>query len=118
MDSDLDEDSSNEEILSPVLANSPLEGGGQERTLSPDNDNASDSSWEVEVISKSARKTSRPKMPPRQFTFGEDNGRLRKRGVRCMECPACQRKDDCGKCEMCRDKKKFGGLGVKKQACM
>ena len=35
-----------------------------------------------------------------------------------MECPACLRKDDCGQCEMCRDKRKFGGPGIKKQACM
>ena len=42
----------------------------------------------------------------------------RKRGVRCMECPACLRIDDCGACVFCRDKPKFGGPGVKKQACM
>ena len=43
---------------------------------------------------------------------------LRKRGVRCMECPACLRMEDCGECVFCRDKPKFGGPGVKKQACM
>ena len=45
-------------------------------------------------------------------------GNLRKRGVRCMECPACLRQDDCGRCEFCKDKRKFGGPAVKKQACM
>ena len=45
-------------------------------------------------------------------------GQLRKRGVRCMECPACLRVEDCGTCVFCRDKPKFGGPGVKKQACM
>ena len=42
----------------------------------------------------------------------------RKRGVRCMDCPACLRTEDCGSCIFCRDKPKFGGPGVKKQACM
>lgn len=27
---------------------------------------------------------------------------LRKRGTRCMECEACMRLDDCGKCTNCR----------------
>ena len=42
----------------------------------------------------------------------------RKRGVRCMDCPACLRTEDCGTCVFCKDKPKFGGPGVKKQACM
>ena len=42
----------------------------------------------------------------------------RKRGVRCMECPACLRTEDCGSCVFCKDKPKFGGPGVKKQACV
>ena len=42
----------------------------------------------------------------------------RRRGVRCMECPACLRTEDCGSCVFCKDKPKFGGPGVKKQACM
>lgn len=83
-------------------------------------DNCSDSSWEAESSAKSARKSSRPKMPSRPYVpeDGGHDGPLRKRGVRCMECPACLRKEDCGQCEMCKDKKKFGGPGIKKQACM
>jgi hypothetical protein len=42
----------------------------------------------------------------------------RKRGVRCMDCPACLRTEDCGACVFCKDKPKFGGPGVKKQACV
>jgi hypothetical protein len=42
----------------------------------------------------------------------------RKRGVRCMECPACLQTEDCGSCVFCKDKPKFGGPGVKKQACV
>lgn len=81
-------------------------------------DDSSDCSWEGDAaISKSARKYSRPKVTQRSQAYEED-APIRKRGVRCMECPACMRKDDCGQCEMCKDKKKFGGPGVKKQACM
>ena len=79
-------------------------------------DNSSDSSWEGDMPAKFSRKSSRMKVP-RQFCEDGD-APLRKRGVRCMECPACLQMEDCGKCEMCLDKKKFGGRGVKKQACM
>jgi len=46
-----------------------------------------------------------------------------KRGVvkvdRVLRCGACEgcRRGDCGRCPNCRDKPKFGGAGVKKQAC-
>ena len=46
-----------------------------------------------------------------------------KRGVvkvdRVLRCGACEgcRRADCGRCPNCRDKPKFGGAGVKKQAC-
>ena len=39
-----------------------------------------------------------------------------KRKARCKKCPGCI-KDDCGTCEYCKDMKKFGGPGRKKQAC-
>jgi hypothetical protein len=35
---------------------------------------------------------------------------------RCNECVACLRRD-CGACDFCLDMKKFGGPGIKKQAC-
>ncbi len=95
---------------SPMLAKPPL--------LEEERDDASDSSWETESQSKSARKSARPKVFSRPYVPEDYDGPLRKRGVRCMECSACLRKDDCAKCEMCKDKKKFGGPGVKKQACM
>ena len=40
----------------------------------------------------------------------------RKRGRGCGNCPGCLR-DDCGKCNYCLDKPKFGGPGRKKQKC-
>ena len=38
------------------------------------------------------------------------------RVLRCGSCEGCRRAD-CGRCPNCRDKPKFGGGGVKKQAC-
>ena len=35
---------------------------------------------------------------------------------RCGKCDECL-SDDCGKCPSCLDKRKFGGSGVRKQAC-
>ena len=34
-----------------------------------------------------------------------------------MQCDGCV-KPDCGKCGNCKDKKKFGGPGKRKKACM
>ena len=35
---------------------------------------------------------------------------------RCGECEGCTR-DDCGACQACADKPRFGGKGTKKKAC-
>lgn len=40
-----------------------------------------------------------------------------KRLARCGKCDSCNRQD-CGTCYNCADKPKFGGPGVKKQACI
>lgn len=42
---------------------------------------------------------------------------LKKINRRCGECEGCLRKD-CGQCEECKNKKKFGGSGTSKQACV
>lgn len=41
----------------------------------------------------------------------------RGRTNRCGGCAGCMR-GDCGSCKNCRDKPKFGGKGIKKQACV
>jgi hypothetical protein len=40
----------------------------------------------------------------------------KRRRSRCGSCEACYR-DDCGSCDHCKDMKKYGGPGVRKQAC-
>ena len=44
-------------------------------------------------------------------------GGKKARLARCGECSGCTR-GDCGECKNCRDKPKYGGPGVKKQACL
>lgn len=36
---------------------------------------------------------------------------------RCGECTACMIQDDCGKCDYCKDMRKFGGPNKKRQKC-
>ena len=45
------------------------------------------------------------------------SGSYTKKSVRGKTCEGCS-KPDCEKCDICLDKKKFGGLGKKKQACI
>mmetsp|Transcript_1524 Transcript_1524/g.2023 ORF Transcript_1524/g.2023 Transcript_1524/m.2023 type:complete len:2660 (+) Transcript_1524:292-8271(+) len=41
----------------------------------------------------------------------------KKKLVRCNQCAPCL-SDDCGTCEACEDKKKFGGSGILKRSCV
>lgn len=47
----------------------------------------------------------------------EDRFSKRSRSARCSNCAGCTR-GDCGYCKNCLDKPKFGGPGIKKQACL
>mmetsp|Transcript_13716 Transcript_13716/g.27575 ORF Transcript_13716/g.27575 Transcript_13716/m.27575 type:complete len:404 (-) Transcript_13716:468-1679(-) len=47
----------------------------------------------------------------------EERGAKRGRTNRCGSCAGCLR-GDCGACKNCKDKPKFGGKGIKKQACI
>jgi len=47
-------------------------------------------------------------------SFDEEGSKAR--GVRCGSCAGCTGQD-CGSCVNCLDKPRFGGMGVKKQAC-
>ena len=44
-------------------------------------------------------------------------GRKKKHRSSCGDCLGCTRDEDCGECDLCLDKPKFGGPGTKKQRC-
>ena len=62
------------------------------------------------------KKTGRIPKVPALFSPDTANGKAKKRGRGCGACPGCLR-DDCGTCNYCKDKTKFGGPGRKKQRC-
>ena len=47
----------------------------------------------------------------------EEHASKKARTARCGSCAGCVR-GDCGQCKNCLDKPKFGGRGIKKQACL
>ena len=53
----------------------------------------------------------------KQDKIGKEKLPTQNRKNRCKKCSQCIR-DDCGQCEFCKDMKKFGGPGRKKQACL
>ena len=54
---------------------------------------------------------------PNRAGYVYGSSRTAKKVRRCGECEGCMR-DDCGKCEICKDKPRFGGLGRLKKACI
>lgn len=61
--------------------------------------------------SVSTSQTQESKSPPTESKC------KRMRASRCGTCTGCVR-GDCGECKNCLDKPKFGGRGIKKQACL
>ncbi|XP_014749206.1 PREDICTED: methyl-CpG-binding domain protein 1, partial [Sturnus vulgaris] len=62
---------------------------------------------------KEKKKPGRPPKPP-----GPRGRGVRSRASRrCGVCTACRRPADCGRCDFCRDKPKFGGQNLKRQKC-
>ncbi|XP_055077624.1 methyl-CpG-binding domain protein 1b isoform X2 [Periophthalmus magnuspinnatus] len=47
----------------------------------------------------------------------DDDDRKRRKRRSCGECPACLYSTDCGTCDFCIDKPKFGGSNKKRQKC-
>jgi hypothetical protein len=82
----------------------------------------------MSVVSKSAKPAKEPKLsnmnaggpsskkaqPNFNVVYGGSSKAAKLR--RCGECEGCTR-DDCGACQACVDKPRFGGKGTKKKAC-
>ena len=66
-----------------------------------------------------AHVASKPLCAPSPQAPGSSSKRAVVKVDRVLRCGACEgcRRADCGRCPNCRDKPKFGGAGVKKQAC-
>ena len=93
--------------------------------------NSSSSNHPTPLVMKLAQvaRSSAPVLPPMDVKEEENEGvvctpdqaalakREKRRGPRCKKCPGCLR-EDCGECRTCRDKPKFGGIGILKQACL
>uniref|UniRef100_A0A8U7NW29 Methyl-CpG binding domain protein 1 n=1 Tax=Corvus moneduloides TaxID=1196302 RepID=A0A8U7NW29_CORMO len=78
---------------------------------------------------RAAKKTQSPRpltekwKPPVEREPSDASSTRQRRGVRsrasrrCGVCAACRRPADCGRCDFCRDKPKFGGQNLKRQKC-
>ncbi|XP_054717963.1 CXXC-type zinc finger protein 1-like [Uloborus diversus] len=49
--------------------------------------------------------------------YVSEEERNRKSARRCGECVACYRTEDCGRCDFCKDMRKFGGPNKIRQKC-
>ena len=110
--------SSSDESPMDVATPNSSKSDGKRKTFTTNDvndDEAGDESYDISKGLSKSRRTPKPKTP---YTPGSEGDAKRKRGVRCMKCPACLRTEDCARCEFCLDKKKFGGPNIKKQACM
>ncbi|KAM9250192.1 methyl-CpG-binding domain protein 1-like [Cariama cristata] len=65
---------------------------------------------------KEKKKPGRPPKHPGTRGGGGRGARSRA-NRRCGACEACLRPTDCGRCDFCRDKPKFGGQNLKRQKC-
>merc|ERR1712142_1126496 len=79
----------------------PKKDGGDARKISTDS--------QSEVFHSTDSERSKDSVRPRKVN-------LKIKG-RCGECSGCVT-ENCGVCVNCKDMKKFGGKGTKKQACI
>jgi len=87
----------------------PFPGVQEPHTVHFDHENSS-------ILAKYAKKPETKKPEPKKPAAKKpEPKRSLEKGV-CNDCKECK-PVDCSKCEMCLDKKKFGGQGRKKQAC-
>ena len=74
---------------------------------------------EVLQPTESAGKHSCRDRAEKPRTETKSSGKLGRRWRNCGVCSGCTSKtEDCGSCVFCLDKRKFGGSGIKKKACI
>ncbi|GFT76368.1 CXXC-type zinc finger protein 1 [Nephila pilipes] len=54
---------------------------------------------------------------PKRLSVSFEDERKGKSARRCGECVACYRTEDCGRCDFCKDMRKFGGPNKIRQKC-
>ncbi|XP_063150089.1 methyl-CpG-binding domain protein 1 isoform X10 [Candoia aspera] len=67
-------------------------------------------------VAKERKKVGRPPKHPVAKLNSVQSSKSR-RSRKCGECEACLLKTDCGRCDFCCDKPKFGGQNLKRQKC-
>ncbi|XP_066469402.1 methyl-CpG-binding domain protein 1-like isoform X3 [Tiliqua scincoides] len=66
---------------------------------------------------KEKKKVGRPPKHPATKVKSSACTSTSRRNRKCGECEACLLKMDCGRCDFCCDKPKFGGRNLKRQKC-
>ncbi|XP_062975629.1 methyl-CpG-binding domain protein 1-like [Elgaria multicarinata webbii] len=66
---------------------------------------------------KERKKVGRPPKHPTAKLKNSMHASKSRRNRKCGECEACLLKTDCGRCDFCCDKPKFGGRNLKRQKC-
>lgn len=95
-------------VVTPVDIESPVKKKGKKKALK-------ERRQSTDVESSPSKDSSQSPSPKKKGdrTSSSDRARARKR---CNECTGCKAVD-CGSCAPCKDKKKFGGPNIRKQAC-
>ncbi|XP_034289805.1 methyl-CpG-binding domain protein 1 isoform X9 [Pantherophis guttatus] len=68
-------------------------------------------------VAKERKKMGRPPKHPVAKLKNSVHSSKNQQNQKCGECEACLLKTDCGRCDFCCDKPKFGGQNLKQQKC-
>lgn len=73
---------------------------------------------EIDPALETVYKKKKPAEPiPSSDTMPKKEKKRGRKARRCGECIACYRAEDCGRCDFCKDMKKFGGPNKIRQKC-
>ncbi|XP_025022174.1 methyl-CpG-binding domain protein 1 isoform X7 [Python bivittatus] len=68
-------------------------------------------------VAKERKKVGRPPKHPVAKLKNSVHSSKSRQNRKCGDCEACLLKTDCGRCDFCCDKPKFGGQNLKRQKC-